>query len=167
MLTCPLPDVTNPWNDDVDTLQETMEAIDTDPELLQALLLRLSQFHGQQPLTEEDWSPAVKSTIAEQDKIGWKALLEGLPSRRWRLTQHQYYTSVASERSSKRWIATLLQQLGKIAWDQWEHRNAIANGEKHPRQLRALQVLHNQIATEYITGADDLPASDRPSSAFH
>ena len=160
VLICTAQEASTVWDNNISKIDELLTTLDTEPDLQAALLLRLSQFRQQQPLTEEPWTPAIRDLIQDQDNIGWKNFLEGLPSRRWRLVQQQHYNLIGSERTSKRWLLALLKLLNNTAWDQWKHRNAILHDPEHPRQRRALQVLHQEIVEEFIAGVADLPPRD-------
>ena len=161
VLVCTALGATTKWEDNMANLREHLVSVDTEEELQRALLHRLSQFRRQQPLTNQPWSPPVLDLIQDQDTIGWKNFLEGLPSRKWQLLQQRHYNRIGSKRSARRWLIALLKRLNAIAWDQWEHRNGLLHHKDHPRQVAAIRLLHREIAEEWSSGPADLPRSDR------
>ena len=63
----------------------------------------------------------------EQDAIGWHYLLEGCVSTRWQIIQAQWYESLGSKQSAKRWTASWIRKLWEVSWDQCEHRNGVVH----------------------------------------
>jgi hypothetical protein len=59
-----------------------------------------------------------------QDQIGAQNFFEGWLHSDWEQVQEQYYGSINSKRSSKRWTIALITKLWEVAWDLWEFRNS-------------------------------------------
>jgi hypothetical protein len=93
--------------------------------------------------------PAIK----DQEKLGWRNFLEGLPTRYWQEAQKIYFLRIGSRRSPKRWVILLIQKLWDVAWDMWEHRNGILHDKE---QSIILQNLQNDIREEFARGSDGL-----------
>ena len=105
-------------------------------------------------------STEVIRSIEDQDLIGWKNLLEGLPTRRWKLLQQRHYNRDSySRKTGRRWTINLLKELHNRAWNQWDHCNKV-NKDESPREKEADCLLNDEIITEFIRGNDDLPARD-------
>ena len=88
-------------------------------------------------------------------------LIEGLPARQWQLTQAQYYDSIGSQLSPKRWIAAILRLLNNTAWDQWEYRNHVLHKTEQPREKYARRLLDEEITKEVSLGPSTLRPGDR------
>ena len=161
VLICTAQGATAKWEENMVNLREHLTSVDTQEELQRALMFRLSQFRRQLPLTNQAWSPTTLDLIQDQDTIGWKNLLEGLPSRKWLIVQQRHYKRIGSKRSARRWLSALLKRLNAIAWDQWEHRNGILHHPNHPRQQAAVRLLHREMVQEWSTGPANLPRCDR------
>jgi hypothetical protein len=43
----------------------------------------------------------------------------------WQEIQAQYFGETGKQNSILRWTSALIQNIWKVAWDQWEHRNVI------------------------------------------
>ena len=107
-----------------------------------------------------------RECILEQDAIGWKTLLEGVPSKKWKIIQESHYQSIGSKHNAKGWILALVKLLINMAWDQWEHRNDILHRVDKPRQQRALQLLHQNILSQLAEGCQSLSRQDRRYFSF-
>jgi hypothetical protein len=91
--------------------------------------------------------------IMDQEKLGWRNFLEGLPTKSWQEAQKIYFLRIGSLRSPKRWVISLIQKLWEVAWDMWEHRNGILHDKE---QSIILQNLHTDIREEFARGSDGL-----------
>ena len=101
VLVCTAQGATAKWEENMVNLREHLTSVDTQEELQRALMFRLSQFRRQLPLTNQAWSPTTLDLIQDQDTIGWKNLLEGLPSRKWLIVQQRHYKRIGSKRSAR------------------------------------------------------------------
>ena len=149
------------WDDNIKELDEKMTELDTQPELQAALLLRLTQWRQNIPLTDVNWPPEVTNAIHAQDAIGWKPFIEGVPSSHWQQVQQQHYDSIDSTKTGRRWLIAILKKLNQTAWDQWEHRNGVLHGPNSPRTRAMIKALDDEILAEWVQGPHDLPARDR------
>jgi hypothetical protein len=86
---------------------------------------------------------------ANQDGVGWQALLEGTPATGWRDVQERYLQFIGSRRSGERWLSAVIQKLWDVAWDQWNHRNGILH-DKDNSVIRSLQ--EEQIRKQFAQG---------------
>jgi hypothetical protein len=150
-------------------LEELLTAKDTGPMIQQSLLQGLHSWRHQLPLPQIPNNTA-DSALVEQNIIGWKQLLEGLPSSKWALLQdahyrnHPVYNSKGQQirRTGTKWILAVLQQLHKTWRDMWRHRNDIKHRTERPRQKAQEHVLNLAIAEELLRGPENLPALYHP-----
>lgn len=142
-------------------LSTKLQSLNTHPQLIEALLTRLQQWRYEQPYAARNWDVEVSQCLLEQDEIGWKNMMEGLPSKKWQIIQNKYYQSIQSQKSGRRWILSVFKLLANMAWDQWEHRNAILHKHDQPRHQRALQLLHQEILAELAKGSRGLNIHDQ------
>ena len=103
----------------------------------------------------------LRPTIREQQAIGWKNLLEGLPTKLWQTTQHRYYNTNRIRRSSRRWLKALLRGLHHLAWNLWQHRNDVKHRLAQPRLQKAIALLDKEITQRYLQGPSTLLPGDR------
>jgi hypothetical protein len=96
--------------------QQALRKLDTDPDILQAIITYLTSWQNEQflhPIREDKLS----KLMALQDNIGTKQFFEGWIHLEWERAQHHYYTAIKSQRSGKRWTIALITKLWDVAWD--------------------------------------------------
>jgi len=99
--------------------------------------------------------------LESQSMIGWRNLLEGLPSHYMRKLQQQHIIHNQLRSSGKKWTQAFLYKLFRLARLQREHRNEIKHRLKRPRHRRMIQQLHHSITEEMLAGVSALPLVDR------
>ena len=150
VLLCTARGANEPWSKNLQTLDATLKATSTPLNLQKAILLRLDEWRNARELTTPiTWDQGLRAVILSQDSIGWKNLLEGLPSKLWQPYIHQYYYDNGIKKSSTRWLQRFLTHLHDLSWGQWEHRNHILHHLDTPRQVRAITHLDTVIAKEF------------------
>ena len=92
--------------------------------------------------------------------VGWKALLEGLPSTEWMQYMSTHYSTHHIRCSPHCWLSTFLHSLHTLAWQQWSHRNQILHQINKPCQKQANHLLISLIIQELTTGPLNLPTSN-------
>jgi hypothetical protein len=137
-----------------------MSKSETDPKLQDALLSCVSCWRQCQPINPTQFAPKVCSLIRQQHAIGWKNLIEGLPSRLWKQGQQQYYDEHRIRKSSRRWIQGVLARLTRLGRGQWIHRNDEKHSKQKPRHKRALNLLRKAIMWLYSKRTQDLLPGD-------
>jgi regulator of sirC expression with transglutaminase-like and TPR domain len=76
-----------------------------------------------------------------QDEIGWDKFMFGNISVLWQEIQAQYFQEIGKQNSGLRWTSALIQKIWQVAWDQWEHRNAILyNSENLVTQAESVMI---------------------------
>ena len=123
------------------------------PDMLRkAILSRLQTWHSSTPFTDDPtWTSTLRDVINSQDSIGWKALLEGLPSKRWKQYMATLPHTCSPLRTSHSWTLKFLHALHSLAWSQWEHRNSTLHQLDRPRQRKAEELLNSLIILELTT----------------
>ncbi|HEY9817886.1 MAG TPA: hypothetical protein V6D20_19085 [Candidatus Obscuribacterales bacterium] len=135
-----------------------MTSAKTMPSLQEALLQRLRTWQTQQPLLHDpNWPPDVRQAIQEQDAIGWKNMIEGIPCKNWQLIQQRYYDSIGSPKTGKRWLLGVLKRLNDTAFDTWKHRDDILHRVDKTHLQEANALLNTEITHEFQLGLTDLP----------
>jgi hypothetical protein len=66
-----------------------------------------------------------------QDDIGWDKFMFGNISVLWQEIQAQYFREIGKQNSGLRWTSALIQNIWKLTWDQWEHRNVILHNSEN------------------------------------
>jgi len=149
------------WNENLDKVAQYLTDSNTLPALQEAILTNLACWRQSQlPRVSFDGS-SVTAAAQSQSSIGWKNMLEGLLSSKWRQLQQRHYNSRRSQKSSKRWAQGLFLKLHHLAWNQWKHRNDIKHRHVRPRHHTANLALNSNICLFYGNGGRDLPPSLR------
>ena len=120
----------------------------TPDDLRHATISCLQSWQSSAPLTNDpSWPPTLFSVITNQDNIGWKALLEGLPSKYWKSHIVADIFEQKINKSPQAWISEFLHAILTLAWTQWEHWNTILHQIDQPMQQKAEQLLNSLIVT--------------------
>ena len=147
------------WNDNVVKLIAVMDETNTHPAIQETLLHSLQQWRHQ--TAEPIHLPIeIEQARQEQQAIGWRNLLEGLPSKKWSQIQQRFYNESQSRRTGKRWMTSILKALHTLGRDQWLHRNAVKHQTLRPRQKKMEDRLNSNICREYTKGPHHLPHGD-------
>jgi hypothetical protein len=99
--------------------------------------------------------------VAQQKRIGWKQLIEGLAGTSWKLFQHNYYVEQKIRKSSNKWIKGLLTHLIRLGRKQWLHRNDVKHNTGRPRQKRMISLLNREIARINLQGRTSVMTNDQ------
>jgi hypothetical protein len=161
VLTCTGQDASKMWQSNFEKLEQYLTDSDTFPPMQEAILTNLSLWRQSQLPNAYSDDPAVSQAVQSQSQIGWKNLLEGLPSAKWRQLQRRHYDSKRSRKSSRKWTRGFLLKLHHLAWNQWDHRNQIKHRVLRPRYYAENRALNNSICLLYRTRGRDLPPSSR------
>ena len=127
---------------------------------------RIVYYHRQlrrgEPITAADFSTefGLHEAIEEQETLGWNNYLLGRWSPKWQQVQAQYFASISSQKTSRRWATAILHQFFMNAWDMWQYRNDRLHGPAGPLVLDQHRQLNLRIEEEMIAGCTDM---HRPS----
>ena len=90
---------------------------------------------------------------ADQETIGWDRFMFGFVSKKWVLSQQASFDRVGSHRNGKRWIASLIQKIWDILWDQWRHRNEILHRGNKLAEFHDPDTLEENARIAFAAGA--------------
>jgi hypothetical protein len=96
-----------------------------------------------------------------QDDIGWDKYMFGNISVLWQEIQAQYFREIGKQNSGLRWTNALIQNIWQVAWDQWEHRNAILHNSKNIVTQAEAVMIASRFQMELETGIQGLLHCDR------
>lgn len=85
----------------------------------------------------------------------------GRVSCKFAKVQTAYFTSQGSTKSGKKWLIAYIRKQFDVAWDMWQHRNAIKHGEENTRARQELEALDTSIRAEFQTGPTNLLREDQ------
>jgi hypothetical protein len=147
------------------SLRRWLEAEDTDPAIVSALLVGLAQWRalssGERKLqaclrkgNELPRSRARQRYVRQQHLIGWWALLEGRLAIGWRQAQERFWLSHGRVKNVRRWATMLVRRLLLISWDFWDHRNHVLHGTE---MSLAVQAVDLRIQALYSAGPQSVP----------
>jgi hypothetical protein len=133
---------------------------ETDPAIREALLLTLDTRDPNHSFTLFS-DPHTLRAAQAQDRIGWIHTTEGKLSSQWAVVQDEYYHSIGSIRSSRKWAAGLVTNLLAITHSQWMHRCSVL----HERDTQGLKLqegreLMASIQQQFSLGIEGLHARD-------
>ena len=158
---CRAPSAMKVWKASLSTLQAQLGRLHTAPEVIEAILSRLTKWKTGANFPAPQYSfPYLNEAIRSQDRLGWDSFLEGTLSKQWRVTQDYYLAHVKSPRTSRAWATALIRKAQMVAWSLWQHRNRILHDEAALDEDTAIQV-DADIRQEFITGSQLLPRADR------
>jgi len=108
--------------------------------------------NGDQLLPATSSFLGLRQAIESQNRIGWRALLEGCVSVYWQEVQQRYYEWVGSRRTGRRWVSQLILKLWEVAWDLWEHRNGYVHQHQVPYgSIQGLiPAIHSQLQAGHL-----------------
>jgi hypothetical protein len=104
---------------------------------------RLPPYRGHDPLAY---------AYDAQREIAWECLLEGSLENNWLTVQALYFTLIGSRKTPCVWAWGLIQQLWKVAFRLWLHRNSWQHSNENPQHQRVISDLDQQIADAYVKG---------------
>ena len=102
----------------------------------------------------------LKKAICHQNRIGWDNFLEGFISTEWRAVQHQYLTTIHSQRSAICWWAKAQRQIWELILAMWDNRCKFLHEQEGETTHKQEQLdTTTAILHEWIQGQDTLPPS--------
>jgi hypothetical protein len=105
---------------------------------------RLPPYQGRDPLAY---------AYDAQRVISWGCFLEGSLAENWLTVQASYFILIGSRKSASVWARGLTQQLWKVAFRLWLHRNSWQHSDENPQHHRAITDLDKQITDAYALGS--------------
>ena len=116
-----------------------MEKVKTEPNLLHCIKDILSNWQ-KRPRNSLDYlpktgCPVTKETILAQQRIGWKAFLEGFLAVNWANQQQSYYSTLGSRRTGQRWAIGLSKKIWNLIHTLWNKRNLILHAHNKSESM--------------------------------
>jgi hypothetical protein len=141
---CQARTVSTIWSDSLKTLEYALRKIDTCPDLIDLILQYLNAWRYDDdvhPLTK----PSLRKLLELQDTIGARQFFEGWVHKEWDVLQTRYLSEISSRRSGKRWTSALISKMWDVAWDLWEHRNAVYHHKSNKALSADTAILDTQV----------------------
>ena len=161
VLRCKDPKACDVWKLALQKLATWMTKKHTHPDLSQAILQHLQEWHDFRPPSAPNWNCTFKPALIAQNAIGWYPFLLGHVSNHWKGVQQAYYLWIGRQNTGKKWVRSLILQLFNISWDMWEHRNSIKHHTITAAKAREIAAVDQDIREEYTTGSDNLLPRDQ------
>ena len=138
------------WTTAMGKFKDELVKLHTHPNLGEVLCDRLTAWrHDLEPTVEVSHFLGLRTTIENQERVGWQAMLEGMPVQGWEEVQQRYFVWRKKRQTGKRWLVAIIKKLWDVAWDLWEHRNGIL----HDSDTNvAEQQLNFEVTVEYNMG---------------
>jgi hypothetical protein len=125
-------------------LQHALNKINTDPDLVTAIMLYLNSWRNNSSLRNITKDTLI-NLLQLQETIGAQQFFEGWIHTEWEIMQDRYYQIIDSRRSSKRWTIALITKLWEVAWDLWDFRNEVFHHKKNLAVEDDISVLDLQV----------------------
>jgi hypothetical protein len=151
VLLCQAPKAQQQRDASIATIRTWLTKIHTLPDLQHAILTGLQQWRQQLPPLQPsyDW-PGINDIVLRQNRLGWRAFIEGAILLDWAAKQQEYYDWLQRKNTGKRWIITLIKLLWELSWNMWDQRNGELHNPESPASLREHIRLDAIIASEYM-----------------
>jgi hypothetical protein len=154
------------WEKGMERLRERAGEEKEIGQVIEAIIEGLSAWRqGNEAVEREEWPESVRTAVAQQNRIGWRAIFEGRPAVGWSQALEEGTQEQRKKRKSGRWwVVEISKKLIGVAWDLWTHRNEIVHKEEHglvEQEMNAVMVkLRNQVVKidgmgEFTKSAED------------
>jgi hypothetical protein len=135
----------------MDQFKKELVMAHTLPNLADVLCNRLSAWrYNVTPTVSVSNFLGLRQTIEDQERVGWQAMLAGIPVIGWAEVQQRYLVWRKKRKTGKRWLSAIIQKLWNVAWDMWDHQNSIL----HDSDINeAEQQLNREVEEEFTRGS--------------
>ena len=143
------------WKQARKPLRRWMRRHDTDPEIMDAIIDILRNFQKRDDFDSyvpQGYSPDVQLCLNAQSHLGITNWLEGYLTYDWAAIQHNYYRSIGSRKTGRRWAVGLSTQLWKMVFYMWDYRNKVLHEKGQVEKLSGLDIVKRAITTELQRG---------------
>jgi hypothetical protein len=138
------------WMVALASLRVEMALARTDPFLTNIIISRLTSWQSGSDLENfPTLPPHYQLTLLHQDRQGWNNFFMGLPSTGWVDLQQQHFHRMASRKSGRRWLTSIIRKQWRVAWDIWDYRNSVVH---HKDFGTAAARMEQAVRTEYTKG---------------
>ena len=147
------------WNTSMRQMDAWLRQINTDPNLVRAIMLSIARWYSYLP--DERYCPSnlsteVKTAVHEQGLISWDNFVTGLWSKRWSEIQNTYYKKKRKRNSGHRWAVKVSTYIWDILKKQWDHRNSIMYRPEIREKLEGRDELLSACQLELDMGLLDM-----------
>jgi hypothetical protein len=139
------------WESAILELQQWLDDKSTDPFITESLISGLRSWRND---PEGVVIPGNNPLLAEQTRIGWNSVLEGVFGLIWQQTQTQFFRKQNSLRSGQRWMSQLIRRIWKIPWDLWQLRNQKEHLQDYEKMLDRLRL---EVQDQVHQGHNNFP----------
>ena len=137
-----------------------LHAAGTCGDLHKLLVGAISQWRCSQEVQPPDniTFPGALGCFRAQQRIGWRQLLGGCLAREWAMVQHRHFEVMGRRRSGAVWAGSMIKELWKMGWAQWEDRNKALHDTPLAADMAGAQSLDVSLQVEWVLGRGTLPA---------
>ena len=158
ILQCPSETALLKWEMSIKSIKDWLQGKKTCPELQNLIISSLQSWHlNIKPILPKKGFLGVDEIYLEQQSIGWRQFIGGCISKKWAIAQNKYYFWIGSKKSGNMWAKGLIQQLWKVAWNQWEDRNHALHKTTLAQDMEGAISLDTSIKAELELGYETLP----------
>ena len=136
VLSCRNREMRNQWKQAVNKVVESLEDLDTEPNIGLIIKDRLLNWPHQTRFSKFDFTAMPLETriaMDTQDRLGWTSFIFGRTAHQWQLAQDDWIKRQHTKwkRSSQVWARQLVLNLFHMIRSMWETRNSILHGPNH------------------------------------
>jgi hypothetical protein len=153
---------TTTWSLTMEKLKLWMEEQQTDPYLGKAIISHLQHWRDDTPHDNRNYRRTLRQALLQQQEVGWYSFILGRHSKDFQHIQQAYYHSIDSKRTGLRWTVAIIKKLMDVAWDMWQHRNAVLHDDPNNYHTKLLiEEADLAILQEFAEGSSNLLRGDR------
>ena len=159
ILECKASSAVGIWLKEINKLKVWLKVPHTCPQLRQALTEGITSWKVGSHNTDriEFTYTGIKVPILNQSKLGWRRLIEGTISKRWRAIQDHYYRTMNIPKFSDMWAARLIVKMWEIIYSIWQHRNSCLHNTPMADLMGGSYALERALRNEWELGFEGLP----------
>ena len=116
VIQCPNEQACIEWDKSVDSLEQWMKKNKMSPNLIHIIISNINTWKYKSPQNQIlATTPILQEVIMEQDRLGWKAFLDGFWSTKWNQAQKEYLHEINSPKSSELLLSKAQRRIWQIA----------------------------------------------------
>ena len=157
VLTCPDPEATALFSQQLQKLLDNLNNYPTKPELLHDIRALYTTFHDGLTKVQCATESARAQMILPLHKF-----VRGRIVTTWCTEQDQFLQRIRARRSATRWVQMLIHEIWQLFFRLWLHRNeAYHSDPKIQNQIHQLSRINREIRRQWAIGTHGLPQADR------
>ena len=90
-----------------------------------------------------------------------QGMIFGMLAEDWEIVQQDYYNSIDSRRTGRRWASLLVGRLWAVGFGMWEHRNACLHSDNSWKNRQIARRVDKRIRQEFESGHRTLSNTGR------